>query len=592
MTFIPRRRAGLKGFMVIRRSRYLFLLLSLMAAMLCCAPPRAAAGGVVSLGDAAHLDLAPYLEVLEEPGRRLTLEEVSSPPWSQRFRPLEGGGLYLSVGYHDRWLRFSLRASDAAASRACWLMTTDYVYLGEIDFYRPAGQGWDRITTGIYTPFDTRELAYRSFAFLLPRPTDQPQTCYFRIHSRTFNPMHFSVWSLPAFFKHAAVESYLYAVCYGVLAAMILFNLFLACSLRDRVYFHYVGYITFALLSLMFLHGQISFLVNLGQEYYARLFWVCLGLFTSFAYLFIRGVLDTRRHSPLIDKLLIGGVFYGLAIVAAGALNQPWIGRWLTVGSGIVSPWLALVAGVASLRRGFGAARYFLLAWGVLAMAVAVFSLQEVGPLVGSHLARNALVVGTALESLLLSLGLAARIRSLQQERQALSESERHFKLMSFTDGLTGLFNKRHFNLRLGEALAGHRNQDESVCLLLLDIDDFKSFNDSYGHDQGDLVLQALGLIIADNLRPGDVPCRWGGEEFAVILPGTDLTQAQGVAERIRRKFAGQAFRQGAEAAHRTVSLGLARARPGEDAESLLHRVDQALYQAKRQGKDRLVTAD
>ncbi|MBU4603314.1 MAG: 7TM-DISM domain-containing protein, partial [Proteobacteria bacterium] len=212
--------------------------------------------------------------------------------------------------------------------------------------------------------------------------------------------------------------------------------MFITISLRDRVYLYYVGYILFALVSMTFLHGQITALWDFGTQTFVTMLWINMGLFTAFAYLFMRGILNTNSLSPLVDKLLIFGFYYGLSITAAGLLNLPWISRWLTLGSGIFSPWLALTAGIVSLRRGFAAARYFLLAWGVLAAAVAIFVIQELGPMQGEYWARNSLLVGTALESILLSLALAARIRDLKEERRVLAESESRFKNLSYTDGL------------------------------------------------------------------------------------------------------------------------------------------------------------
>jgi signal transduction histidine kinase/CheY-like chemotaxis protein len=209
---------------------------------------------------------------------------------------------------------------------------------------------------------------------------------------------------------------------------MILYNLFIAVSLRDRAYFYYVSYIFFALLSLTFLHGQAAALWDFGLETFIMILWGSMGLFIAFAYLFMRDFLNMPRFSPLIDKLLLAGFFYGLCLTGVGLMKLTWIGRWLAVGSSIFSPWVALTAGIVSLRRGFAPARYFLVAWGTLAAAFTIFAIQELGPLQGEYWARNSILIGTALESILLSLGLAARIRELKEERKALAESESRLK--------------------------------------------------------------------------------------------------------------------------------------------------------------------
>lgn len=547
-------------------------------------------GRALELGGRPSYDLAPYLEVLDEGNEQLTIDQVSSEPWSRRFKPLGGPALVTpSSDLRVHWLRFTAFAPHSSIdAQATWLIATDYVYLNKINFYRPAPGGWQEIKTGLDRPFSTRELVNRSFVFTLPRTDQVPFTCYMRLETKGFYPLHFRAWSLPAFIAHSTKENYFFAICYGVLLSMIAFNLFITISLRDRVYFYYVGYILFALASMAFLHGQATALWDLGTQGFVRVLWAIMGLFTAFAYLFMRGILETKSLAPRLDKLLMFGFGYGLCITAAGLLALPWASRWLTLGSGVFSPWLALTAGLVSLRRGVAAARYFLLAWGVLAVAVVIFVIQELGPLQGEYWARNSLLAGTSLEAILLSLALAARIRTLREERRVLAESENKFKNLSYTDGLTGLFNKRFFALHLEQALRQGQASGEFPCLLFIDLDDFKLFNDTHGHDQGDLVLKGLAELIADSVRSEDMPCRWGGEEFAVILLGATLNSASAIAERIRQRFAHKVFSPNGQAVRQTLSLGLARARAGESAEEFIRRADQALYQAKRAGKNQL----
>ncbi|MFH1058100.1 MAG: diguanylate cyclase [Pseudomonadota bacterium] len=563
---------------------WLFCLLWLLAAG--GAAWAAGQGSVLKLEDQPSYALTPYLQVMSAPDAGLTVAQVDAPPWNARFETSPGPSLDLaSESLQTFWLRFTFTTPPRRpAGRSVWLMTSDYVYLGKVDFYRPGPGGWEVVKTGLYRPFATRELANRSFVFALPPGGPDPTTCYMRLETRGFNPMRFRIWSLPAFVSHAAKEDLIFALCYGVLLSMILFNLFITVSLRDRAYLYYVCYMSSALLSLTCLHGHAAMILDLAPQSFTALFWVSMGLFTAFAYLFMRGLLNTKRLANWMDRALLAGFYYGLAIAAAGLLDWPWVGRWLALGSGVISPWLALGAGIASLRGGFVAARYFLMAWSALALGVGIFAMQEIGPLQGNYWARNALLLGTALESLLLSLALAARIRNLQRERQALTESEDRFKRLSYTDGLTSLFNKRYFSMQLEEALRG----EAPPCLLVLDLDNFKQFNDTYGHDQGDLVLKGLAQVIAENVRASDTPCRWGGEEFAVILPGVEITQGAVIAERIRLCFAQVPFTPAQRDVHQTVSLGLVQARPGETAEKLIRRADQELYRAKKAGKNQL----
>ena len=155
-------------------------------------------------------------------------------------------------------------------------------------------------------------------------------------------------------------------------------------------------------------------------------------------------------------------------------------------------------------------------------------------------------------------------------------------------DGLTGLFNHRAFYDRLAAELTRSRRYGHAVGLLMVDIDDFKGFNDRHGHQTGDEVLRAVAHILSSELRRDvDAACRYGGEEFAVILPDTPLG-ARAVAERLRRKIAAATFTFGHDDVDTvTVSVGAATfPGPADSVDALVAAADAALYAAKAAGKD------
>ena len=161
---------------------------------------------------------------------------------------------------------------------------------------------------------------------------------------------------------------------------------------------------------------------------------------------------------------------------------------------------------------------------------------------------------------------------------------------MSNRDGLTGLYNRRAFHERLDEELARCRRHGHAVSLLMLDIDGFKAVNDSHGHQAGDSVLFTVAAQIGEQLRTTDLLARYGGEEFTVILPETGVDGAVTIAERIRAAIASAAteFRIGVELAA-TVSIGAAsHPADAESADELIGAADQALYAAKRAGRNRV----
>lgn len=162
---------------------------------------------------------------------------------------------------------------------------------------------------------------------------------------------------------------------------------------------------------------------------------------------------------------------------------------------------------------------------------------------------------------------------------------------LAVTDSLTGLYNRRYMKNHL-DALLQRANMDyKPVSVLIMDIDYFKNVNDSYGHDVGDDVIKGFASRIGKSVRGVDLACRYGGEEFVVVMPDTDLAVASSVSERLRRQIADQTFKdsKGTCELAITCSIGVTVSREQEDSDSLLKRADEALYAAKRDGRNRVV---
>jgi two-component system cell cycle response regulator len=188
-----------------------------------------------------------------------------------------------------------------------------------------------------------------------------------------------------------------------------------------------------------------------------------------------------------------------------------------------------------------------------------------------------------------------ARVRTQIRKRrygERLRDNVQLSMEMAITDPLTGLQNRRYMETHLSTLVEQAAARGKPLSLLVLDIDYFKSINDSYGHDAGDDVLREFATRVRKSIRGIDLACRYGGEEFVVVMPETDVAVAAIVAERIRRRVAGEPFavRHDATALDVTISIGIAAlSDPNDNAASILKRADQALYRAKRDGRNRVV---
>ena len=156
-----------------------------------------------------------------------------------------------------------------------------------------------------------------------------------------------------------------------------------------------------------------------------------------------------------------------------------------------------------------------------------------------------------------------------------------------YTDSLTGIANRRIFMESLGGAISFAQRRQTPLSIIMADLDDFKSVNDTFGHSAGDQVLQAFATLLMGNSRQEDLAARFGGEEFIMMLPGTDTEEATVLGERLRRDwkemtFPGYSLRV-------TASFGVSAYQPRDTIESFIARADQALYEAKRLGKNQVI---
>lgn len=193
-----------------------------------------------------------------------------------------------------------------------------------------------------------------------------------------------------------------------------------------------------------------------------------------------------------------------------------------------------------------------------------------------------------------LLIKLAARLRANNATVSRNVQKRRQYERAAMFDGLTGIHNRRWLDETLHRMVRRHEAQaGGKLALSLIDIDHFKGFNDKFGHAAGDHVLTEVASMLAANLRPTDLVARFGGEEFVIIFPDTDVTAAMQAAERVRVAVGAKvlAMPDGTKLPTVTISMGLATFRSGQTVPDLLKAADQAMYQAKQAGRNRLVVA-
>ena len=162
-------------------------------------------------------------------------------------------------------------------------------------------------------------------------------------------------------------------------------------------------------------------------------------------------------------------------------------------------------------------------------------------------------------------------------------------KRLSEQDYLTGLYNRRKVHEVIENEIIRSKRYNSSFSIILFDIDNFKSTNDTYGHNAGDKCLVDISHVVRQTVRESDTACRWGGEEFLVFCPQTDIEGAVSLAEKLRSNIADKQFD---EVGHKTSSFGVARVQHGDTVQSLISRADDALYAAKHAGRNRVIASE
>lgn len=520
--------------------------------------------------------LTANLRLVQDPDQKLSFTDILSLDQNQLLQPLHGRSPNFGFTGAAYWAAVTLH-NPLPVQREL-ILRQDYPLIDRLDFwYLDASDQWQQVATGDRRPFASRMLDLRDFVFPVTLPANANRTFYFRFASEGALNIGLSVSDPTVFLSQLALEQFLMGIYYGGFLVLVIYNLFLFIAVRDRAYVYYMGYaISYGL--YFGVHNGISFqYVWPGSPWLAnQSLVILLGMTLIFGIQFARTFCSSRVLAPRTDRLARGLLY----IIVPLTVISPFVSYGPTTLSlallTLVVAVLLLAVGVISLLKGSLSARYFLVGWASLLICVIVYMLKTFGLIPHNTITHNAFQFGALLEMVLLSLALGARVNEIQKR--------------GYVDPLTGLYNRGYFDQRLPRELGNATITGAPLSLLVLDIDHFKSINDDYGHARGDAALQAVGRLILRLVRKPVVACRYGGEEFALLMPRTDCQAAQVVAERLVREVAQTDF----DGLALTVSVGVASSESSADisAPEFFELADRALYKAKRKGRNRYVVAD
>lgn len=401
--------------------------------------------------------------------------------------------------------------------------------------------------------------------------------------------LDFSLPSLADALARGRAQARMVTLAFGALMAMSVTALLICLIMPGSIFVWYATLFSLQAIYIVFISGQ-GFdwpLLGAAAPLAAHAWNVPAALSGAAACLFVREITDMRRYYPrqyvLFGWLAIVFVVLALSNFVRGPVTGPYItaaGNLIFVGTALYT----LVVAFLAWLRGSRPAGWFLVAWGLLeVMTIWTAAKSIVGA--AESLLFYGLPISMVAAAILIALGVADRLR---EQRAALSDAERRAQ----TDPLTGVLNRRSMIERLHAACARAQARGLPIALLFIDLDHFKSINDTRGHLAGDACLRAVIEPIQKELRKSDVIGRYGGEEFVVILSSADARVAQAIAQRIRERVEQLEVGGFGAPIRLTCSIGVATSDAlGVWGEELVASADAAVYIAKGAGRNQVYVA-
>ncbi|MAE01081.1 MULTISPECIES: diguanylate cyclase [Pseudoalteromonas] len=489
--------------------------------------------------------------------------------------------LTLGTNAKTTWSKITVKNNDSDTLRL-FIHNPDAYHLEEVGFYETHnGQLINQSEIQLDTSGPKANMFGGSAVFSFYIAPQQQKTIY--VKSVTFSHQWFALNIYnEEHSKRALVGNGNYiALLVGMMLALMIYNFFLYLSARKIENIVYALYLISGTVWVALSYGVAANFFGIFSAEVLQLNSSLLSM-PSFLVIFVMLIFETKKHYPkehialsLILVLLVGDFIYSLFDVV-GALKpaSTLAAMMMTVTFGVsISLW----------RKGDSLAKYFLLGHSLFVIFNMLAVLYYKGITDANVINSHGVGIGILLEALMMAFILSYRIKTLEKIKAQQKELTR----LVDTDPMTGLYNRRYFDRKSEELIATMASNHQELTLIIADLDHFKAINDTYGHDIGDKVIIEFANILTTQQRKDDIACRYGGEEFVLLLH-CSLHDAKAVAERIREKAANTRIKSNdAQAVKFTVSLGVhSVAHASTTIKETLSIADKALYKAKNNGRN------
>ena len=547
---------------------------------------------------------------LTDTTRSLTIDDITSGRIDGR---VASSRFYIRSTRDNYWFVFTL--VNNSREPTIRFIRLDEPFISEVTMYLHEADGFHVYKSGLSQKIRDRVIYNRNPVFPVSFASGQSRTIYLKMHSQySLVTAGIFVETQLSFQKmeHRFIAGYF--LYFGIALALILYNLFLSLSLHGKIYaYYYLHELCYALFVLVYSGFDLYFGVAEPIHYMMD---SSSGFAIFFFILFSRSLLQTKEYFKIIDKFLriiIILVFIGSVLILIDIRLYCFLV--------ILFPFVVffmLFLGIYALCKKVETAPYYLAAMGFYFIGLFFIAAVNSCLIPYNLVTRYLFIPGSASEMIIFSLLLAYRTRLLEKENRAYQEERiqaereakidlerivkertselqnvnRQLELLSRTDSLSGLNNRRVFDEQFEREWRRSKRTGAELCIIMCDIDWFKDYNDSYGHLMGDECIRNVAHAIEKVLRRNfEVAARYGGEEFVVILPVTDIHGGEVVAENIRHEVEElHILYEQSPFSRVTISLGVASMYPRQNVQKdlLLDYADQALYQSKQRGRNRV----
>lgn len=522
---------------------------------------------------------------------------------------------------------FKIELQNNSQNEEFVLYFTESIW-SDLNLYSYQNDKWNVKKNGLNTPLKMREIQDSSPAFHLR--IDKGQTAVYYVKGNTIASQigEFQLYTSKEYFNPDRMTMTQWYIIYAfVLLAFVLLNVYNYLATKEDVYVYYVVYVlVYIIFSSMHSGTYIAFGFPNWHEGLHVLGSLTLLTLLQFSIEF----LELKSTYPLMKRVFNYLSLVSLFIVILLALDVRYSSPISNVFFSSTLIFIVYVA-VAVLKRGFDGAKYYLIALMFYLPSLAMMAMDFNTILPNTDITRYSFLAGAFVEIFFFTVILTNRYKvaikekllaqdkllqeqndyqvkliseiekktehltianeRLTQQTQELEESKKRLTIEATTDMLSGLYNRRYFFEASQQSFYTALRYDQKLSVMMLDIDHFKSVNDTYGHIFGDKVIRTSANILKETSRDSDIVARYGGEEFIALLPHTNIQEATYLADRIRENFqAKNILLDNDKIVNITISIGVTELDTDNDVsiENAILRCDKALYEAKETGRNRV----